>query len=251
MQQIEDMVNLIIAIVIYLIALLLASISFFTDKGGKKSGKLIILIVVIIAALGGGWLEYTKYRENKETNDRFSKLIISDSIRGVRFDSLQGNYNNLAKSFTNLSNSYSDIKMALTNSKLFYDSINGKIISINKISQQSKNGQNEYFDNKAPNLGIQGGSNNTQNFYGPIQPHPDETVIRNIENDYPDKKALITIVYLSSSIISQNYVNELIGLLKKAGHSNILIQPTMMVIPDKGVYPFKMGGKWVIFVQAE
>jgi len=209
------MANLIIAIVIYLIALLLASLSFFTDKSGKKTGKIIILIIVIIAAIGGGWIEVSKYNENNELNTKFSKLFVADSLRGIRYDSLKTDYDSLRNSFKNLSNSYSAIKTAITKSKFTYDSIGGRIINNN-------NGQIK-GNVKNANLGTMNGGHIGDDNFGIVpRKFKDADIMSLMNRFYPDKNIKIYFLSYEGADAEVTSVKEqIIGILNKNGYKNI------------------------------
>jgi hypothetical protein len=89
------------------------------------------------------------------------------------------------------------------------------------VSQKNDKGDNKANVNTGVNSGIIG-DNGTQNIISPVQQHPDQRTIAKIEEYFPNKTTPpLQIECSMSSEPSKKFVEELIGLLGKAGYKNV------------------------------
>jgi hypothetical protein len=98
------------------------------------------------------------------------------------------------------------------------------------------------------------GDGNTQNNFAPPKPVPDETMVKNIENSFPNKDSLFVIEYPVSSSVSVAYAKRLQDLLKLAGYKNIsMIVDLSGTYHSKFIYPMniKDNGNRGVYIQAE
>jgi hypothetical protein len=209
------MLNLIVAIVIYLILLLLASLPFLLDNNLRKRFKWFIFIVVLIGGGLGIVLETSKYYADKDRDAKIDSLTYINSHLDTEYNSLNANY-------SNLNDNYKNLKDALNDSHLSYDSITKTLINVN-TGMAFINPKNF---NAAPNFGAQqiGDYNTQNNNFAPKPREVSKDFIAKILKDVPNKGTFISIFPRNNETETIGYCNKIDSALTKNGYNNIAIQ---------------------------